>query len=216
MIAVHLHTRRAVRGWMAAAAPISLPRSPLPAFVVDTEFPLVAVVGIVKPRLILARSVIERCSPEELDAILAHERAHLLRHDNARRALLQSLPDPLAWLPVSRRIDRAWHDATEEAADDAAAGTSESMRVHLASALVRVARMAPAGPRLLDLPASALFRGEPLERRIRRLLDRRRSPSPDRRRAPWWLAACAVVGLAAVADLNLVHHLTELAITFLP
>jgi Zn-dependent protease with chaperone function len=216
LVAVHLRTRRVVRGWMTTARPLALPGSPLPAWVVEADFPIVAVVGILKPRLILARSVVERCSADELEAILAHEHAHLRRHDNARRALLQSLPDPLGWLPISRAIDRAWHDVTEEAADDAAAASGESIRVHLASALVRVARLAPAAPRVLDLPASALFRGEPLERRIRRLLDRSGSSTIPERRTAWWLAVSAVLAIGVLGNLNLVHHLTELAITYLP
>lgn len=224
LLRIHLRTRRVLRGWMASASPILLPGAPIPAFAVDAEFPIVAVVGIFRPRLILARSVIERCSAEELDAVLAHERGHLLRRDNARRALLQSLPDVLAWLPIARQIDRAWHEATEEAADDLAVETSASMRVHLASALVRVARLAHLSAPVTDLPASALYRGEPLEYRIRRLLilidiDNEPAPRPSRgTRVGWRLAAAASMTGAALISLNLgtIHDLVEAAITFLP
>ena len=207
--------RRIVRGWFTGAEPVTLDGVGVPAMIVDFAFPIVAVVGVFRARLVIARNVIDACTPEELRAILDHECRHVSRGDNFRRTLLVALPDPLGWLNVGRAIDAAWHDATEEVADEApgdAAG--DAGRVALASALIRVAKMVPAGSPMAEIPASALYRGEPLERRVRRLLD----PIPPRPRAPrhyQWLALAAVIG-ASIVLLGPIHELLEVAVTFLP
>jgi Zn-dependent protease with chaperone function len=213
-VAIARH-RRLLRTWMEHAAPIDLPGISIPARVIDTTFPVVAVVGVFRPRLVIARRVLDACPPDELAAILDHERGHIRRQDNARRMLLLALPDPMSWMRIGRAIDLAWHDAAEEVADEAPGdGRGEAGRIALAAALVRVARMVPAGETLSELPASALYRGEPLEQRVRRLLD----PIPPRPRAPrhyQWLALAAFIGMSIVL-LNPIHELLEAAVTLLP
>lgn len=213
-IAVLRH-RRVLREWLRDATPIDLPGIDIPAVVIQTTFPVVAVVGVLRPRLVVAQRVLDACPSDELAAILEHERGHIARHDNARRMLLLALPDPLSWMGMGRAIDAAWHDAAEEVADEAPGdGRGDVGRIALAAALVRVARMVTAGETLSELPASALYRGEALERRVRRLLD----PIPPRPRPPrryQWAALAAFIGLSIVL-LNPIHRLLEVAITFLP
>jgi hypothetical protein len=213
-IAVVRH-RRLLREWLRDATPIELPGIDVPALAINTSFPVVAVVGILRPRLVVARRVLDACPSDELGAILDHERGHITRHDNARRMLLLALPDPLSWTRIGRAIDLAWHDAAEEVADEAPGhGRGDAGRIALAAALVRVARMVPAGTMLADLPASALYRGEALDHRVRRLLD----PIPPRPRAPrhyQWAALAAFITLSILL-LNPIHELLETAVTLLP
>lgn len=207
--------RRIVRGWFAGAENTALPGIGIPAVIVDTEFPIVAVVGIWRPRLVIARDVLDACTPDELKAVLDHECRHVARGDNLRRTLLIALPDPLGWLAVGRAIDAAWHDATEEVADEAPGdGRGDAGRVALASALIRVAALVPAGRPPAEIPASALYRGEPLERRVRRLLDPI-PPRPAARRHYQWMALAGLIGLCIVL-LGPIHDLLEVAVTFLP
>lgn len=207
--------RRVVHGWLKSATPITLAGVSIPVRRVESAFPIVAVVGVLRPKLVIARSVLDACTDEELTAILDHECRHIARGDNLRRTLLLALPDPLGWMRVGRDIDLAWHDATEEVADEApGSDRGDAGRVALASALIRVATMVPAGQPLAEIPASALYRGEPLERRVRRLLD----PIAPRPRAPrhyQWLALAGVIGLSIVL-LSPIHELLEVAVTFLP
>jgi hypothetical protein len=170
-IRIGLATRRLARKWLADSEPVTLEGINVPAFAVTSQFPIVAVVGLRRPKLVIARSVLASCTPEELRAVLAHEQGHLDRRDNLRRLLMAIAPDALAWLPVSERLLAAWRAATEEAADDAAAREGADGGVSLASALVKVARLAQnqavAGP----LPAATLYCGENLDVRVRRLLN---------------------------------------------
>jgi Zn-dependent protease with chaperone function len=207
--------RRLVREWLSDARPVTLPGVSIPSLAIDTTFPVVAIVGVWRPRLVIAQRVLDACPADELAAILDHERGHIRRHDNARRMLLLALPDLLAWTRVGRAMDSGWHDAAEEVADEVPGeDRGDAGRVALAAALVRVAKMVPSGETLDELPASALYRGEPLERRVRRLLD----PIPPRPRAPkhyQWVGLAIFIGLAA-ALLSPIHYVLEIAVTFLP
>jgi len=200
---------------MTGAEALHLPGVSIPAYAVVSPFPIVAVVGVIRPRLVVARSVLESCTPEELQAILAHEQHHLDRRDNASRVWFAAAPDLLAWLPISRRMSAAWQEASEEAADDAAARLGETGRVALAQALIRVARLAPARQHVQELPVSALYRGEDLDRRIRRLLS---PPAISADDSSLWQQRIAVITVVVgcAMTLHFVHALFEAAVTFLP
>jgi Zn-dependent protease with chaperone function len=214
LVRVFRATRRTERAWMAAAERIDLDGIGVPAFAVGTSFPIVAVVGILRPRLVIAQSVLAHCSPEQLGAVLAHEAGHVRRRDNARRTLLATIPDVLAWLPAAKRLADAWHTAAEDAADDDADRVGPTGRLLLAEALIRVARLAPPG--LVDVPVSALFRGEDLNRRIRRLLAPATRPAV--RTWSWQraLVGASTLFCSALLALHAVHALVEVAVTFLP
>jgi hypothetical protein len=207
-------TARLLRTWLADATPLNLPDVTIPACAINTGFPVVAVVGVLRPRLVIDQQVLRACSEDELAAILAHERGHVRRWDNLRRTVVTAVPGP--WF--SRNLPDAWRQATEEAADDLAAATAQDARFHLATALLRVSRLAPTTEAHAgwhhQLPASALYRGESVEQRVRRLVDAPVSIPHARR--PWMAAMAAValgVGLALQRDL---HDVMEQVVAFLP
>ena len=215
-LTVAFRTRRVMREWLRSAEPVTLPGISATAYAVKSEFPIVAVVGIARPRLIIAESVLASCSDDELRAVLAHEQGHIARRDNLRRLLMAMAPDVLTWLPTSAQISAAWHDASEEAADDAAANSGADGGVRLASALVKVARLAPAAPYQALMPASALYRGEDLNRRVRRLLQPG-GVGPAQESAGGRLAvACLILTAISVAQLENVHDVVEGLIHVLP
>ena len=205
------------RAWLAQAAPIELAGAGMPAYALDLPFPLVAVLGIFRPTLFVSRVVLDTCSPAELAAIVEHERAHVRRRDNAVRLLMDAAPDLLGLTRVPSALAAAWHRAVEQRADDAA-----RQRFDLASALVKVARAAAATP-ALDLPASALYRGEHaaiIGDRVRRLVEGRTGARPARVSA---IAASATAFGALVAAMALTgaasraaHAVLEVTVSRLP
>jgi Zn-dependent protease with chaperone function len=211
---LHRRTQRIVTQWMRSAEPVDVPGISTPVFAVSARFPIVAVVGLVQQRVIIARSVLLACSPEELRAILAHEQTHVDRYDNIRRALFQAAPDLFSWLPISTRLLEVWHERCEESADTAAGRFGESGRLALAQALIRVARLAPASTEVYDLPASALYRGEDLARRVRRLLA---PPVAAAAHMPRMLPVAIALGLlTSLLALEPIHDIVEAAVTWLP
>jgi beta-lactamase regulating signal transducer with metallopeptidase domain len=204
---------------MSTAEPIELRGIAVPASMVNAPFPIVAVVGLFRPRLVVSRRVLDECSEAETQAILAHESWHLARGDNIRRVLLSAAPDVLSWLPRALEFSEEWQRASEEAADDAAARLGPAGRVRLAEALVRVAKLADESSRELAtvLPASALYRGESIERRVRRVLDPTLDVSAD---SPAWRLPLAVVfGIVFVLsllNLGIVQDFVESAVQHLP
>ena len=209
-----LGARRLTRRWLRRATPLADGTWPLPATRIDTGMPVVALAGWRRPHLLVDRRVIETCTPVELAAIGAHERAHAVASDNARRWLVGVC---CGW---SSGTGRAWSRAAEQAADERAAETPERA-LALASALVKVARLAPA-PVFTDAVLSTMHDGGEIEARVTRLLAlgdaaRGRPPAAPPHMETWRVAVTMAGGGAiAAASLGPVHALIELLVQRLP
>jgi Zn-dependent protease with chaperone function len=204
-------TRRIVKAWAPGARAIDVAELPIPAFVIEAQFPVVAVVGIFRQRLYVARQVLEQCSAEELRAVMAHERAHLRHRDNFLRLLLRCFPDLLSLTPTAARLERAWAQSREELADDAVAQAGGGLE--LAAALCKVARLARGN---LHLPALALYHGADVTHRVNRLL-RAEMPPAFGPSADWAGFALLIASLLIAASIELprLHAITETAVGFL-
>lgn len=148
-----LATRSLTKEWLASSTPLQLDAIKIPTFVFRHPFPLIAVVGALRPRLFIADHVLESLSQEELAAAIAHECGHLAAHDNFKRSAMRISRAALLLIPCGRSLDRAWSDASESAADEHAAQRSSLVALNLASALVRIAKMIPKGQHQI-MPAS--------------------------------------------------------------
>jgi hypothetical protein len=203
-------TRRIARAWSADASRVTRDGASLD--LIDADAPVVAIVGLWRFRVVVAASVVKACTPDEFAQVVAHERAHGAARDNLKRLLMTASPDVLAWLPAERSIGDRWHAAAERAADERAAGASREARLALASALVKVARLAVGGPAAPTL-ANALIGIEDIEGRVRRLLAPD-VPAPHLDRS--WLPVAAVAflpGLALPVHEH-IHALAEAVIAF--
>lgn len=205
-------TRRLSKLWGLSARALDI-EFPIPSFVIEAPFPVVAIVGIRRPRLYVARQVVERCSADEFAAIVAHERAHLRRGDNFARLLLLSFPDLLIFTPAARRLERRWTQACEEAADDEVAKAGAGLA--LASALCKVARLARGSA---PIPVIALHNGEGVAHRINRLI-RPEIITPAASRGRFdrlrFVILIAALLVAAGAELPRLHAATEAMVLFL-
>ena len=168
-----LATRALLKQWLHGAQPIRISQVNIPAFCIEHPFPVIAVVGLIRPRLFVASRVLESLSEEEMLAAIAHESGHLAAHDNLRRVLIRACRDMLTIVPCGRSLDRAWAENAEAAADESAADGGSAMALNLASALIEIARMVPAGARPTMPVASFLLGDETdgVKGRVRRLLD---------------------------------------------
>jgi Zn-dependent protease with chaperone function len=158
-------TTRLLRAWGREAEPLGA--LPLPAWRVEHPFPLAAVAGVRRPRLLVARQVVDALSPEELRAVAAHEAGHVAAGDVARRIVLRAC----AGVPLPGRraaaLEACWERAAEAAADAFAAAATSPL--HLAGALVKIATLAPPGARLA-FGGPAVAAGGPIAGRVRALL----------------------------------------------
>jgi beta-lactamase regulating signal transducer with metallopeptidase domain len=162
---------------------------------------LVALVGVARPRLIVSKDAAAVLDREQLDAAIRHEMGHASAFDNWKRLAILLAPGFFL-----SKIERAWKQFAEWAADDRAGRPLE-----LAEALVRVARLNP-GARPPALSTSLLRESEDLAARVERLLSDR-EPLALRRISPWRIAlgAVVVIGLMAIGPVTLewVHGILE-------
>lgn len=76
--------------------------------------------GLFRPQVYVSRGLLQRLTPLQLQAVLAHEAAHRSRRDNLRTWLLHSMT--VAWLPrCKERIRRDFSADTELVCDSVAA-----------------------------------------------------------------------------------------------
>lgn len=211
------NTARSHRLLTRLAEEVEIADFPLPAWRLPMDFPLAAVSGILRPRLILSSRILDECPADELAVVLRHEAAHARHYDNLTRAWLLACPDALGLSPLGNRLIAEWHHAVEEAADEEAAGADGAARVALAAALVRVGRMSTCG-RPSWMPALALYDGHTLEHRVRRLLTR----DPDRGvrvdRIRWGIAGALMIASAGwlATGPRLLHAFVEWGVRNLP
>src|ERR1035437_10371208 len=154
-----------------------------------------AVCGLVRPVILLPRSLAERLPASQLRAVLLHELFHLRRGDawvNCAQALLQIAYwwHPLLWL-ANARIRRL----REEAVDDAVMLALNEEAETYAPTLLEVARLARPRPLASLGRVGILESRRSLRQRIERLMDFR----PPRKAGLSLGAVLAVIGFAALA-----------------
>ncbi|HUF26989.1 MAG TPA: M56 family metallopeptidase [Gemmatimonadaceae bacterium] len=144
-------------------------------------------IGWLRPRVYVATGLADRLSRAELESVLAHERAHVVRRDPLRLSLLHMLACALFWLPMFRRLASDLADEVEVLADDAAAAGRPLV---LASAILSLAGWRnDAAP-----PAAVGFqRADLLDRRVRRLAGEDPPPASHITRRSMLTAAAALL-----------------------
>lgn len=221
-------TKRLTADWLRQAEPVRVEGVNVPAYRLRHPTPVIAVVGTLRPRLFIAEQLFSSLSREELKVALTHERGHLVARDTLKRAVLKFCRDLLPCVGAGRALDRAWAEEAERAADEYAARAGAAGALDLAAALIKIARMMPAGASHV-LPAGAfLLEGVDggIAGRVRRLTDMAASPGAAAGRAPLLPKvalpgglAGALLGLAVASAepqvLVAVHSFTEHAVRLL-
>lgn len=169
-------------------------RDPKVRLIVSPALPVPCTWGLVKPVIGVPERALDELDAGELDAVLAHELAHVARRDAWWHAGVQGLlaVAPLHW--PARRAARALARATELSADAWAARLTGSP-LDLAGGLTKVAGWTR-GARV-PVPALAMAAQPSLVReRVEALLDRRPLVAP-RELAPFALGALLLAGASA-------------------
>lgn len=166
-------TRRLAKAWRACGVEGAVEGWDGRAWIVETPFPVVAVIGLRRAELFVSRDVIASCSQRELATIAAHERAHVAGRDNLTRLLLAITPTVGA---AAARLDRTWEATAEELADGTARAGGNG--VTLARVLMKVARLVDRHTGAPELAVSAFIGNGSLDARVRRLLDPPRAAGP--------------------------------------
>jgi Zn-dependent protease with chaperone function len=207
---------RSNRAWQRTGCETMLRGELSKAVIIEEDAPLLALVGVFRPRLVVSQAVLRALSAEELHLALQHENAHRISRDNLKRLFLLLAPASIPFLRDVSSLEQCWTKFSEWAADDEAVRGDSHRALSLAAALLRVARMG-AAPRLSFLHTSLCAGDHDLSARVERLLRVRPLPSKPLSRtrsvaigSSLAIAACITVLLAWPATLSSVHRLLEL------
>ncbi|MBW3596042.1 MAG: M48 family metalloprotease [Planctomycetes bacterium] len=149
--------------------------------------------------LLLPQRLVDELTPEQLDTVIAHELAHLVRRDDLVRLLETAVTCLFWWNPVVWYARRELHAAEEDCCDALVVCSLPESRQQYGTALLRAAEMITFG-RPLPTLASAFGQQRLLKRRIEMILHHpfRRSPSWSARLILFVLSL-VVLPLAATA-----------------
>jgi hypothetical protein len=205
-------TRRLVDHWRSSGEPINLGKTFTIAYSIDSDFPVVSLAGVLRTHLFMSRRVLRSCTPGEIAAVLAHEAAHRSSLDNFKRLLMRCCPDFLSLSSVADSIEGKWCEATEIAADDAATGSDMNARAELATALIKIARLAAGRSFPYATADATILRGGNITKRVYCLMNLPNSVPRPYLRATWLglgMLLCLSLTLAVPDILQNLHHVTE-------
>ena len=136
-IAAQTRTTRLVTCWLQGAHSMKTKADHTLTLPARPETPPLTVVGVRHPRVLVSEATIALLSEDELRMALRHELEHMKSRDNLKRFILVFCP-----FPGMRKLESAWSQAAELAADDASV-TNQSEALDLAAALIKLARLVP-------------------------------------------------------------------------
>jgi Zn-dependent protease with chaperone function len=201
----HDRTTRAVREWLPGPGSAKN-SSAKPAL---AEAPALMLVGIRRPRVMVSDAAAVVLSEDELQVAIRHELGHRRSWDNLKKVLISATP-----FPGMAGIEKAWREAAELAADDAAVGNRREA-LDLAAALIKLSRSAKQSPEPA-LASGLVCNYSSITSRVERLLEWRVAAHRARRTWPWAILILGAMSAAIAshygATLVLTHRLTELLV----
>src|SRR5579871_1183746 len=151
-----------------------------------------AVIGWLRPLILIPAGALINLSTEELEAVLAHELAHIRRLDYLANLLQRAVETLMFYHPAMWWISRRIRAERENCCDDLAVAACGSRFVY-ARALTALEQLRCGSPQF-----AMAATGGPLLSRVRRLLGK---DDEHRRALPVWIAiATVIVGVLAVSS----------------
>ncbi len=136
VVAAQARTSRVVADWLEGANTLDAGAA-APTFQTCAGIPPLTLVGVCKPRVLVSETTVAVLSHDELQIALKHEMAHMRSRDNLKKLIFR-----FSAFPGMAKLEGAWSEATELAADDAAV-SSVREALDLAAALVKLSRLVP-------------------------------------------------------------------------
>jgi Zn-dependent protease with chaperone function len=213
VIAAQTRTSRVVARWLEGAHPLNVDAAietigPIVTFRSTREAPPLTLVGVRKPRVLVSVSTVTLLTRDELNIALKHELAHRQSRDNLKKLVFRFCP-----FPGMAKLESAWSQAAEFAADDAAVSNLDDA-VDLAAALVKLSRLVPveAAP-----VCTVRFVTGCIGARVARLLvwdEAAVGEARQLRMRPWYVIPPLLVAMLCVfatygPALTLTHEMTE-------
>jgi TonB family protein len=187
--------------------------APPPQIAVSSQAAGPVAIGLRRGVVLVPPHLVDSVSPDDLNAVLAHELAHIARHDFAKNLVYTVLSLPLASHPLLWRTRACLAESRELLCDDAAAQAVAGRRQY-AQSLLRLASTFAGEPRVATLHAIGILDFNSgitaLERRVM-ILTRKRIPISTGRRI-LLATACSVLVLATCTSALALHtDISELA-----
>lgn len=199
-------TSVALASWLNGARVIDSGGA-VPVLQTGKDAPTLTVAGVRAPQVLISETALAVLTEQELRTALRHEIAHVRRYDNLKKLLFR-----FSVFPGMKRLEAAWSEASELAADDAAVSSFPDA-LDLAAALIKLSRFAPVQQATLTTGLLHTSVGS-LSLRIERLFawNSRRTAADHHR---WWYAVPVVAAtlICMVSTygpaLTGMHELTE-------
>ena len=180
----------------------------------------ISLTGIWRPMILVGAEARAALTPAELELAICHEIAHRQSLDNLKRFLMYAAPDLFGRTGAARQLEERWEAEAECEADASAVRGDGQRAVLLASALVKVARLACTGSVRSASPAWSAFHVPTLlELRVRHLVSGSFGPPVSTATLVWSSAALALglpIGLWIFGWSHTLHAVTEVLVAHLP
>jgi TonB family protein len=150
-------------------------------------------VGVAWQVMLVPPEFLESVSENEMEAVLAHEFAHMRRRDFAKNLMYEALSLPVAYHPLLWLTRLRLAESREMVCDRMAADALRGRERYVRS-LLRLASMLSDRPPTRILHAIGIFDANTFERRVMNLTKRSREVRGVRRLA--MVAACVAIGAA--------------------
>jgi Zn-dependent protease with chaperone function len=206
VVAAQTKTARVVACWLEGARPLKSNDGSAITFESRSATPPLTLVGFRHPRVLVSESTVALLSHDELQIALKHELEHMKSRDNLKKLIFRFCP-----FPGMGKLESAWAQAAELAADDAAVSNPQDA-VELAAALVKLSRLLPVAA---DPVCAVGFVTGFLSERVARLLAWDEASTARRVQIRTWfvipptVAAFLLATIAYGPVLTITHQVTE-------
>lgn len=142
----------------------------------ESTFPVSFTAQTDKPVVVMSEKLLSLLKKDELEAVMAHELAHIRNSDTTLKALVTAYKTVLPIDPVVRLVETAFHKERELAADETAAKITKKP-LSLASALLKIYEAFPKSNlpaygtlSILGAGSTLMSRHPPIRQRVNQLI----------------------------------------------